>query len=286
MFKKIHAVCIEYGIVRKIEDDAKILCKKVSGTVHKNGKNKGKPIITRGFNRSGIVAGCLFIACRRNDETRSIKEIAYYFDISERDVNKGIRSMLGILDDDTIVKDIGTSKVSHFIKRKCDELHIVNKYADIARTIAYNIDKLNIASNHTTYSLAAATILLVAEIFDLKNITKKKLSETFCGLSDVTIGKTFNQIRQLKTILVDDKKVAEIHIEIEKLRSKRIITQETYDQMKRFDVDTSKYILKGHENEYDLTILTKKEPTRYEILTEEFNSSDKNKTKKRVTFCE
>jgi transcription initiation factor TFIIB len=247
MFKRIREICVTRGIVKKIEDDAKILCKRVSGTVHTMGKNKGKPIITRGFNRAGIVAACLFIACRRNEESRSTKEIASYFDIDERDVNKGLRSLLTILNGDNIVKDIGTSKVIHFIKRKCDELHIKTKHADIAVIIAMNIERLNMASNHTTFSLAAASILLMAEIIGIKTITKKKLSSAFYNLSDVTIGKTYKQIKDYKTILIDNAKVGEIMIEIARQQKKHIITQKVWDQMKRFNINTSKYILEGDE---------------------------------------
>jgi transcription initiation factor TFIIB len=272
MFKRIHAVCVSYTISKKIESDAQILCKRISDTVHKTGKNKGKPIITRGFNRSGIVAGCLFIACRRNDETRSTKEISAYFDIDEKDVNKGIRSLLVILDDDTIVKDIGTSKVIHFIQRKCDELHIKVQHTKIAMTIANNIDKLNIASNHTTYSLAAASILLMAEMNGIKNITKKHLSKSFYGLSDVTIGKTYKQIKDLKTILIDDEKVEEICKEIQRQRNKRVISQEVWDQMVRFGVDTSKYVLKKQRNNDDLN-----SDNELSDLDEEFPTDNNNK---------
>lgn len=251
MFKKIHEVCITNNIYKKIEDDAKILCKRASGTLHKTGKNIGKPIITRGYNREGIVASCLFLACRRNDETRSTKEIASYFGIDERDINKGTRSLLGILEDDQIVKDIGTSKVIHFIKRKCDELQIKTKYANMAVTIGKNIDKLNIASNHTTFSLAAASILLMADINNLKSITKKKLSKAFENLSDVTIGKTFKQIKQYDTLLINDQKVGEILVNVCKLKKKKVISEEVWFQMKRFDVDTSKYVLEGSENYSD-----------------------------------
>lgn len=247
MFKRIHEVCISHGIFKKIEDDAKILCKRISGTEHKKGKNIGKPIITRGYNRAGIVAGCLFIACRRNDETRSTKEISSYFNIGERDIHKGIRSLLGILDDDSIVKDIGTSRVIHFIKRKCDELHIKTKHSELAITIARNIERLNIASNHTTFSLAAASILLVAEIVGLKHITKKKLSKAFYRLSDVTIGKTFKQIKDLKSILIDCNKVNEILMDISNQKQKRIISRHVWEKMKLFGIDTSKYILEGYD---------------------------------------
>lgn len=271
MFKRIHAVCVEQSISKKIEDDSKILCKRVSGTVHKIGKNKGRPIITRGFNRSGIVAGCLFIACRRNDETRSTKEIAVYFDIDERDVNKGLRSLLDILDDDDIIKDIGTSKVIHFIQRKCNELHIKNKHSKMALTIANNIDKLGVASNHTTYSLAAASILLMAEIYGLKTLTKKKLSTIFCGLSDVTIGKTLKQIKDLKNILVDNEKINYICDEISKQKNKRIITQEVWDKMIQFNVPTDKYIIKDSNNNKHSTINNEPDIFLSEVSTNSYD---------------
>jgi transcription initiation factor TFIIB len=280
MYKKIHEICTEQGIVKKIELDAKFLCHRVSGTVHLAGKNKGKPIITRGFNRAGIVSACLFIACRRNDESRSTKEIASYFEIEERDVNKGIRSMLTILNDDNIVKDIGTSEVIHFIKRKCDELQVTNRHAHIAITIAKNIDRLNIASNHTTYSLAAASILLMAHINNLKNITKKKLSKAFYDLSDVTIGKTFKRIKKLKNILIDNEKVNAILIDVERQKRMRIIPQAVWDKMKEFGVDTSKYVLEGHEAEYeheyekDIELERERQTEEFNKYTEELNKYD------------
>lgn len=176
--------------------------KQASKTTYKEGKNKGNPIMTRGLTRLGIEAGCLFVACRRNDETRIPKEIAMYCGISERDVNKGIRMLFEIIEDDTIVRDIGTSKVIHFIQRKCDELKINTQYTTMAKTIANNIDRMNIASNHNAYSLAAATILLTADIDGLKYITKKKLSKMFCNLSDAAIEKSYKRIEHLRNVLV------------------------------------------------------------------------------------
>lgn len=249
MFTKIHNVCMAHNIYRKIEDDAKILCKTVSETIHKSGKNKGKPIITRGYNREGIVASCLFIACRRNNETHSTKEIARYFNIDERDVNKGLRSLLSIMNDDTMIKDIGTSKVGHFIKRKCDELEIKNKYTEVAIIIGNNIDRLNIASNHTTFSLAAASILLMAHIYGLKHITKKRLSLSFHNLSDVTIGKTYKQIKDYKSVLIDNKKVSDIIIDINNKKQQNIVPRVVWEQMIRFNIDTSNYTLEEQKEE-------------------------------------
>jgi transcription initiation factor TFIIB len=248
MFKKIHYVCIMYKITKKLEEDAKLIYKNVSSAIHTTGKNKGKPIITRGFNRSGIIAGCVFISCRKNNETRAVKELAYYFNITEKDVNKGLRSIQIILNDVEIPKETGTSKVIHFIKRKCDELHIKNIYSSIAYTIASNIDKLNIASNHTSYSLAAACILLMVDITKQTNINKKSISSIFYGLSDVTICKTYNQIKILKNILVNDAIVQSIVNEINEKNKQLTITNEIYEQMKLFNIDTSEYIVNKTTN--------------------------------------
>lgn len=245
MFKKIHNICVLYKITKKLEDDAKILYKNVSSSVHTTGKNTGKQIITRGFNRSGIIAGCVFIACRKNNETRSVKELAYYFNITERDVNKGLRSIQIILNDAEIPKETGTSKVTHFIKRKCDELHIKNIHSNIAYTIAYNIDKLNIASNHTSYSLAAACILLMADITNQSDINKKKISSMFFGLSDVTICKTYNQIKILKNILINDTLVNTIINKINERKKQVYITNEIYEKMRYYNIDTKEYIIKN-----------------------------------------
>ena len=141
------------------------------------------------------------------------------------------------------VKNIGTSKVVHFIKRKCDELEIKIKHNKIAYIIANNIDKLNIASNHTTFSLASASILLMASICRLTHITKKKLSKAFYNLSEVTIGKTYNQIKQYRYILIDNVRVSDILIDINNKKEKKYITKEVLEKMNQFNIDTSKYTL-------------------------------------------
>ena len=172
-------------------------------------------------------------------------QLAYYFNITERDVNKGLRSIQIILNDAEIPKETGTSKVTHFIKRKCDELHIKNIHSNIAYTIAYNIDKLNIASNHTSYSLAAACILLMADITNQSDINKKKISSMFFGLSDVTICKTYNQIKILKNILINDTLVNTIINKINERKKQVYITNEIYEKMRYYNIDTKEYIIKN-----------------------------------------
>ena len=71
-----------------------------------------------------------------------------------------------------------------------------------ALKLAQNIQRLNVASAHTPFSIAISGILLVIDLNDLK-ITKKAIAEKF-GVSEVTIVKTYKKIEQYKNILRND----------------------------------------------------------------------------------
>lgn len=254
VFKKLDVLCKSHNIPKKIYDDSCIMYKIVSERKHKKGKNKEKYIITRGINRNSIIAASLFYACRRNNIPRSPKEIASMFSINETDLNKGAKNFLKLIKMNFYDKDMGTSKPIDFVRRKCDDLNIKSVYTTQAINIANNIDKLDIASTHTSCSLAAASILLMAEVNKLSSISKPKLAQVF-GLSEVTINKTFIKVREYKSILTNDKKVNIIVEKINNDRHKNIISKELYDRMKHFNICTSIYrvdnpihIKKEHNN--------------------------------------
>lgn len=234
IFKILHNKCVDDKIPKKIEDDAKIMYKLVSESKHASGKNIGKYIITRGINRDSIIAASLFYACRRNNMTRSPKEIAKLFSISETDLNRGAKNFIKL----KMAKneDMGTSNISHFIKRKCDQLHIINDFADKAINISSNITKLNIASDHTTYSLAAASILLLNEQYNIETITKKSVAEIF-NISEVTISKTLKKIEQYKNLIFDDILTNKIYERIEKYKSNKTIPPSVLEKMHEFSID-------------------------------------------------
>lgn len=269
IFKQIHTICIHHNISKQIEDDSRIINYYVGKKIHLDGKNRGKPIITRGDNRKGIIGATLLIACTRNGEPRSTKEIALYCGIDEKDINKGLKSLRNILLGDAIIKDTGTSRISDFIQRKCDELQIKNVHANMALTIANNIERLNLASNHTTYSLSAACILLMGELNNVKHITRKKLSEVF-DVSDVTIGKTYMQLEKYKTILTNDKLVYALLDKFNAKNKQRKITRCIWVQMEKFGVDTSEYTIDNTElSEASNVIL-------YNARTLNFNNMEKH----------
>ena len=202
VLKQIQSKCSDGGIMKGIEDDAKILYKNISESKHIYGKNKGKTVIIRGTNRRSLVASCVFFACKRKGVTRSPKEIAKLFDLKYKDITKGYKMFLKLAKIKHLQHENKISNPEHFITRYGRDLHIKDDFIKQAIQIATNIQKLDIASTHTPFSVATSSILLMIEINKF-NIDKKYLAKKF-NVSDVTITKTFKKIEKYKEILVND----------------------------------------------------------------------------------
>lgn len=202
VLKEIQSKCRAVGIMKCIEDDAKILYKNISESKHLYGKNKGKTVIIRGSNRKSLIAACVFFACKRKGKTRSPKEIAKLFDLKYKSVTKGCKLFQKLVKLKHLQYDTKISNPEHFITRYCRDLHITNEYINQAMKIAKNIQKLNLASMHTPFSVATGSILLIVDLNRL-NIERKTIAKKF-GVSEVTVIKTYKKIEQYKSILTND----------------------------------------------------------------------------------
>ena len=273
-YKKIHDKCTKAKILKCIEEDAKIMYKTISECKHTKGKNVGKYIITRGINRMSIVAACLFYACIRKNMTRTSKEIASLFDISSVEMNRGCKSFLKLLKIRKFNMNMGTSKPHHFVKTHCHQLEIPTKYIDKTFKIVKNIEKLNIVSVHTPFSVAAACILLMADMYNLRSITKKKVSLNF-DISEVTITKTYKKIELYKKILINDVLVNKILERVDR-ESKKVETPDgVKNRMKQFGMTMDDVV--------DETVLLKSE---LKVDVENSNEIDVEKEKREEEGCE
>lgn len=240
-FKKIHDVCQKAGILKCVEDDTKIMYKMASDCKHHTGKNKGRFVITRGINRTSIIASCLFFACLRKGMTYTSKEISNMWGITEMEMNRGCKNLLKMLkirnknNNSKKIMNMGSSKPEHFIKRYCNELRIKNQYIEEALKIAVNVEKLNIASGHTPISSAAASILLMAELNNLTYITKRKLALEF-NISDSTIYNTFKEIESYKHILISNDTTDQIVKQTDNDLAQQSVPPEILERMKKFSV--------------------------------------------------
>ena len=78
VFDKMTANTINNGIPQKVIDNAKVLYKKAS-----------EKKISRGDNKEGLIASCIYHACLLNKIPKSSKDIAAMFNISHVTLNKG-----------------------------------------------------------------------------------------------------------------------------------------------------------------------------------------------------
>ena len=145
----------------------------------------------------------------------------------------------------TIVNNIKSSQSDEYIDRKetLKNLKLDEKQIMLAKKIAKNVKKLDIASDHQPASLAAGSVLLMASIFNL-NLSKKVISETF-KISQVTIVKTFRKIYDYRKILISDDATEKVI----KLSNKVIVEEETSEPL--VTIDEKDYETDDDEDEDD-----------------------------------
>lgn len=233
VLKEIEYRCRKGKIIKCIEDDAKILYKNISACKHPKGKNKGKYIIIRGNNRKGLIAACIFFACKRKGNTRSPKEIGNLFELKCTEITRGIKTFTKLIKISNLTYEFISSTPEQFIPRYCKRLHFKKKYINEAIKIAKNIQKLSIASVHTPLSIATGSILLIVDTYNL-NISKKYIAKEF-KVSEVTISKAYHKIESYKDIIVDDEITNKYAKELEKFRKTLKIPEHLKNRYNRLD---------------------------------------------------
>lgn len=182
VFESLSIRAKNYGIPGCIIEDAKYKYKIISEVK-----------ISRGENRIGIIASCLFIACYENNSRRSIKEISEIFKISPTSMTKGFKkfneTMLILAPELKKKFNYSISESIDFINRFCSNLNLDTDIIEICKNVCKEIEYYDLVSENTPTSKAAGSIYLVSYLFDL-NISKKNIS-SICSTSEVTISKCF-----------------------------------------------------------------------------------------------
>ena len=160
--------------------------------------------ISRGENRKGIIASCIYEACKENNCTRSTKEIAEIFQINSTSMTKGFKKYNEIMQtiDNTTKrkKEDNISEPLDFINRFCSNLNLENEILDICKYVCVQIEKYDLVSENTPTSKAAGSIYLVSYLFNL-DLNKRDIS-SICLTSEVTISKCFTKLIEYYIYLI------------------------------------------------------------------------------------
>ena len=183
VFEKLTSNTVNYGIPQKVIDDAKVLYKKAS-----------EKKISRGDNKEGLIASCIYHSCLINDVPRSSKEIATMFNISPVILNRGNSRF------QTLLKiNVNSSSPDDFISRFGSKLSMKMDDIEKCKKLVIFLEKNQILSDNSPTS-SAAGILYFYSVNENINITKKQLS-LVCNVSEVTIVKNFKIISKYKEFI-------------------------------------------------------------------------------------
>lgn len=248
VLKDIEAKCRAGNIIKCIEDDAKILFKNISECKHQTGDSKGRYIIIRGSNRDGIIAACVFFACKRKNQTRSPTEIAKIFGLRYTDITKGCKNFQNLIKLRKINLQLSSSQPIHFVSRYCKKLRIRKDHVALAEKIAHNASRLNIASDHTPPSVATSAIMLMAELRGL-SLTKKSIAVQF-DVSEVTITKTYRKLRDNIRLILCDKAIDLIEKRIKQQRAGKTMSIKVVPKLDDIIVTNPEESIKQYNHEY------------------------------------
>jgi len=189
-FTYIQNRCLQANLPGIIIDDGKANYKMVSELK-----------ISRGSNRKGIVANCVYFSCKKNNVPRSMKEIAEIFGINVSEMTKGKKKYEDIMYQQSKSKmtNINSTNPFDYIDRFCSNLNIDLDIKHICQFVVFEAMRRDIFDDNTPPSIAAGAIFLVATVLKIR-ITKVQV-HLATKISEVTISKCFKKLNQHKEVL-------------------------------------------------------------------------------------
>lgn len=183
IFDTLTVNAVNNGIPKIIIEEAKMLYKKISELK-----------ISRGENRSGLIASSIYMSCKNNKVPRSTKEIAKIFNLKVTTMTKGCKKFQEIMKinmDSTTAED--------FICRFCSKMNLDKYKRDICKVVVKKAEELSIVSENTPPSIAAGSIYLCNSLMNW-GLSKKELSDS-CEISQVTISKCYKKMHMYRSYL-------------------------------------------------------------------------------------
>jgi transcription initiation factor TFIIB len=194
IFDNITVNAINNGIATSIIEEAKMFYKKVSESK-----------ISRGENRSGLIASSIYMSCKSNKVPRSTKEIAKIFNLKTKTMTKGCKKF-----QDVMKMNMESTCADDFIQRFCSKLGLDNEIRELCQDIVQKADELCIVSENTPPSISAGSIYLCNVVCGL-GISKKDMA-TACELSQVTLSKCYKKLYDHRSMLFSPEAIYKYNI--------------------------------------------------------------------------
>jgi len=192
VFNEIQFKCNKNNLPEIIISTAKSLYTIISATK-----------ISRGSNRVGIIAACVYYACKECNVPRSINELATIFEITSKVMTKGCKNYTEIMrmskSNQSRTSDPKSVNLNDFIERFSHKLLLPPSDIHLILKISNLCQDLKLINDNTPPAMAGGCIYLYIKQMNLE-IHKKNISEV-CKISEVTINKCYKKLEKNQEIM-------------------------------------------------------------------------------------
>jgi transcription initiation factor TFIIB len=184
-FKEISTLCERVGLPKVIADRAKQLYKMADDAK-----------VLRGKGNDGIIATCIYVACRQEKVTRTFKEISALTRVPKRDIGRCYKLLAPLLE-----TKMATVSTEDFMTRFCSYLNLGVDIQKAAVHLAKRCTELGCTAGKSPISVASAGIYLISHLFSNAKKTPKEVSFV-SGVSEATIRGTYRDLLPFRADLV------------------------------------------------------------------------------------
>jgi transcription initiation factor TFIIB len=180
------------------------LPKVISETAQSYYRNVSETKISRGSNRIGIIAACIYYACKECKVPRSTAELASLFDIDSKIMTKGCKKFTEITrlsinrNSQNRIQSQKSINLHDFIERFCHKLNIDSSHQIKIKQLSELCEKMDLINDNTPPAMASGCIYLYLRHKKIE-MDKKTISDV-CKISEVTINKCSKKIEIIKEI--------------------------------------------------------------------------------------
>lgn len=153
----------------------------------------GKKEIHRGQVRNGLIAVCLYQACKTMNMDRTLADIAGIMDIPVKIIVK-CRKLYAEMTQGN--KNMKTTTPKDLVTRFINKLDIPYKTNGVCCKIITELENLNIVKQNTPQSIAAGVLFFVCQ--EMSIIVDKYMMLEVCGVSSATTTKVAKKICEYK----------------------------------------------------------------------------------------
>lgn len=194
VFEQLSVIAVRNGIPQVILEEAKRLYKTSSSLIN-----------TRGDNRKGLIACCMYMACKLNGAPRNAREMAELFGVDNGVISRGCKILQSV-----VVEEVGTIETSQpidYVRRFSSRLHMDDVECKFASYIVEKALALEIVSDFMPSSVAAGALHMTNIELNV-GIQRQQIARA-CFLSDSTVSKCYKRLQQYKGHLLSHVKQPE-----------------------------------------------------------------------------